>query len=195
MERSKPSERRSTARAFLREKIQPFLYILKEATTAQATPNVSENPLSTVATPAAATTPAASNEVVEERAPLGRLRRRDMDANRSVFSQRVERQVANTGMTEDEARQAVLDRRAARQERLTGLQEEQGLTRRKARGVLRYGDRNRTQQEDGSTAEPDYKRARRVVEMARRKGLNRSEAASILKSRAEKRRAQTDATY
>lgn len=164
-----------SARNFLQNKVDELLDLFTN-TTSRVTPEFADEVLAT-------TTP-----VVSQSAPVERLLRRDMDPDRSIFSQRVERQIANTGMSEEEAQQAILDRRAARAERLANLQEELGLDRRKARGVLRYGNRkNATNQGEGGN-EPNYKRANRVIQMSRRKGLKRAEAASILNSRAATRK-------
>lgn len=174
-----------SARDFLQKKVDELLDLFTN-TRSRVTPDFADEALATTPATTSSTTPPPAP--TDEAAPLGRLLRRDLDPTRSVFSQRVERQMERTGMTEEEAREAVRNRRAEREERLGNLQEELGLSRRKARPILKYGDRNRTKNEDGTTADANYNRARRVIEFARKKGLKRSEAESILRSRGEARR-------
>ena len=170
------AQQNADAFAFLQNKVDKLLDAFSN-TTARITPEYVDDILGT-----SSPTSTASSEPAETTAPVS-IRRRDLDSDRSVFSQRVERQMANTGMDAEEARQAVLDRRAARQERLGNLQEELGLGRRKAARVLRYDNRNKVKNETDPASESDYNRSRRIIEMARRKGLTRAEAAGILGSR------------
>ena len=171
------AKQNADAFAFLQDKVDKVLDAFSN-TTARVTPEYVDEILF-----APVTTSGISSEPAEQSVAPVSVRRRDLDPDRSVFSQRVERQMANTGMDEEEARQAVLDRRAARQERLKNLEEELGLGRRKAARVLRYDNRNKITNEDSTSSEPNYNRSRRIIEMARRKGLTRAEAAAILSSR------------
>lgn len=177
------AQQNADVRAFLEKKVDEVLDLFSKSS-ARATPEFADEILnaSQESVVPVSTEPVAPAEPVT---PIGGIRRRDLDADRSVFSQRLERQMANTGMAEEEARQAILDRRAARQERLKNLREELGLTNRKARGVLRYDRLNRSEDEDGAAAEANYNRSRRIIDMARRKGLTRAEAANILASRVQ----------
>jgi hypothetical protein len=121
-------------------------------------------------------------------------RRRNLSPRSSVFSQRVERQMANNNMDVEAARQAVRDRRAARQDRIQKLQEEFGYSTPQAKKVLRYTTRNAAPVEaDAAPVEPNYNRSRRIIDTSRRKGLTRAEAATILSSRAEARANQAAA--
>lgn len=177
MEFAGTAQENANAFAFLQDKVDKLLDAFSN-TTARITPEYIDEILIKPSAPSVVPT-----DSVEGIARLGRIRRRDLDSDRSVFSQRVERQMENTGMDAEEARQAVLDRRAARKERLKNLREELGITGRKARNVLSYDNRNRATNEDGTSSEANYNRSRRIIDMARRKGLTRSEAADILASR------------
>lgn len=119
----------------------------------------------------------------------GPLRRQDMDPNRSVMVQRVNQQMANTGMTREEARGAVVARRDARQQQLEKIQSEQGVGQRQAKGIMKYGNKTAVAPEGGGPAVANYQLAKRVTQMARNKDLTRKEAAGIIASRKEARKA------
>ena len=82
--------------------------------------------------------------------------------NRSVMVQRVNQQMANTGATREEARGQVVARRDARQQQ------------RQAGGMMKYGNKTAVVPEGGGPAVPNYQSAKRVVQMAKNKGLSRS---------------------
>lgn len=119
----------------------------------------------------------------------GPLRRQDMDPNRSVMVQRVNQQMANTGTTREEARGAVVARRDARQQQLEKIQSEQGVGQRQARGIMKYGNKTAVAPEGGGPAVANYQLAKRVTQMAKNKDLTRKEAAGIIASRKEARKA------
>lgn len=118
----------------------------------------------------------------------GPLRRQDMDPNRSVMVQRVNRQMANTGATREDARAAVVARRDARQQQLEKIQSEQGVGQRQARGIMKYGNKTAVTPEGGGPAVANYQLAKRVIDMAKNKGLTRKEASGVIASRMEARK-------
>jgi len=168
-------------RTFLEQKVKEILDIFNKDTGAEDIQNFADE-LSI------ATSSPSTDAPVEEPGAFERIRRRDLDSDRSIFSQRVERQMEKTGMDQEKARQAVLDRRASREERLEKLIEDFGYKTPKAKRILRYTNLNRPDSEDSSASEPNYNRSRRILDLARRKGLTRAEAASILASREERLR-------
>lgn len=118
----------------------------------------------------------------------GPLRRQDMDPNRSVMVQRVNRQMANTGATREDARAAVVARRDARQQQLEKIQSEQGVGQRQARGIMKYGNKTAVTPEGGGPAVANYQLAKRVIDMAKNKGLTRKEASGVIASRMKARK-------
>lgn len=153
------------------------------------------------ATTPATTTPAATTPAVTATAPnampaattgdatLGRLKRKDMDPNRSVMAQRVEHQMKKTGMTREDAKAAVVARREARQAQIADIQSQYGVGAGQARNIVQYANRNKVAGAEGQPAVANYQLAKRVVQMAKNKGLSRSEAAGVIASRKEKRQA------
>jgi hypothetical protein len=118
----------------------------------------------------------------------GPLRRKDMDPNRSVMVQRVNQQMANTGATREDARAAVVARRDARQQQLDKIQSEQGVGQRQAKGIMKYGNKTAVAPEGGGPAVANYQLAKRVIDMAKNKGLTRKEASGVIASRKEARK-------
>lgn len=118
---------------------------------------------------------------------LGRLRRQDLDPNRSVMAQRVEHQMKKTGMTREDAKATVLARREARQAQIADVQSQYGIGAGQARNVVQYANRNKTTPEGGGPAVANYQLAQRVVRMAKNKGLTRDEAAGVINSRRQAR--------
>lgn len=118
----------------------------------------------------------------------GPLRRQDMDPNRSVMVQRVNQQMANTGATREDARAAVVARRDARQQQLDKIQSEQGVGQRQAKGIMKYGNKTAVAPEGGGPAVANYQLAKRVIDMAKNKGLTRKEASGVIASRMEARK-------
>ena len=114
--------------------------------------------------------------------------------NRSVMVQRVNQQMANTGATREEARGQVVARRDARQQQLEKIQSEQGVGRRQARGIMKYGNKTAVVPEGGGPAVANYQLAKRVVQMAKNKGLSREEAAKVISGRRDARKAANSPT-
>ena len=122
------------------------------------------------------------------------IRRADLDPNRSVMVQRVNQQMANTGATREEARGQVVARRDARQQQLEKIQSEQGVGQRQARGIMKYGNKTAVVPESGGPAVANYQLAKRVVQMAKNKGLSREEAAKVISGRRDARKAANSPT-
>lgn len=141
-------------------------------------------------TPAAtATAPNAMPAATTGDATLGRLKRKDMDPNRSVIAQRVEHQMKKTGMTREDAKATVLARREARQAQIADVQSQYGVGAGQAQNIVQYANRNKVAGAEGQPAVANYQLAKRVVQMSKNKGLSRSEAAGVIASRKEKRQA------
>lgn len=119
----------------------------------------------------------------------GPLKREDMDPTRSVMAQRVERQMAKTGATRADARAAVVVRQDAREQQLKKIESEQGVNRKEAVGIMKYGNKTAVAPEGGGAAVANYQLAKRVVDMAKNKNLTRSEAAGVISSRQKARAA------
>lgn len=133
------------------------------------------------------TTPAATDTTTVGDATLGRLKRKDMDPNRSIMAQRVEHQMKKTGMTREDAKSTVLARRKARQMQIADVQSQYDIGARQARNIVQYANQNKVAGTEGQPAVANYQLAQRVVQMAKNKGLSRNEAAGVIASRREKR--------
>jgi hypothetical protein len=125
---------------------------------------------------------------------LGHLRREDMDPNRSVMAQRVERQMEKTGMTREDAKSAVLARREERQGQIADVRKEYSVGEQRARNIVQYANRNKVAGAEDGPAVANYQLAKRVVEMSRNKGLTRKEAAGVIASRQENRKKSAETT-
>jgi len=103
------------------------------------------------------------------------------------MAQRVNQVMEKTGMTRQDAKSTVVARRDARQQQLTYVKEQYGLGQRQARGVVKYANNNKTAATEGATPTADLATAKRVVQMAKNKGLTRKEAAGVIQGRKQAR--------
>lgn len=117
----------------------------------------------------------------------GRVRRSELDPNKSVFSQRVTRTMEQQGLTREAARQVVTDRRVARKEQMADVQQQFNVGEGRSRNIVRYAKNNPVTPADGTAASPDYGFAKRVVMMARNKGLTKKEAGTVIAGRRQAR--------
>jgi len=168
-------ERTKQSRAKRAEKRQAN----EKAAASVTTPATTDAPANSSTT--ATTTPATGDPT------LGRLKRRDMDPNRSVMSQRVEHQMKKTGMTREDAKAAVVARRVERQGQIAGVQSQYDVGAGQARNIVQYANRNKVAGAEGQPAVANYQLAKRVVQMAKNKGLSRKEAAGVINMRKQAR--------
>ena len=109
------------------------------------------------------------------------------EEKREAFKERIARVKEKTGMTRKDAKGVVTERRDARQKQIADAKEQYGLGQRQARGVVKYANNNKTAATEGATPTADLAKAKRVVQMAKNKGLTRKEAAGIIQGRKEAR--------
>lgn len=132
------------------------------------------------------TTPTATTPTTGD-PTLGRLKRKDMDPNRSVMAQRVEHQMKKTGMTREDAKAAVVERREVRQGQIADVQSQYGIGAGQARKIVQYANRNKVAGAEGQPAVANFALAKRVVQMAKNKDLTRKEAAGVINMRKQAR--------
>lgn len=121
--------------------------------------------------------------------PAGRIRRADLDPNRSVMVQRVDNVMQKTGMNREDAKATVVARREARQAQIADVQSQYGVGAGQARNIVQYANRNKVAGAEGQPAVANYQLAKRVVQMANNKGLSRKEAAGVINMRKQARQA------
>lgn len=102
------------------------------------------------------------------------------EEKREAFKERIARVKEKTGETRKDAKATVMERRDERQKEV--------------RGVVNYANKNKTAATEGAAPTTDYAKAKRVVEMAKRKNITRKEAAGIISSKRDARRAEQPGT-
>jgi len=102
------------------------------------------------------------------------------EEKREAFKERIARVKEQTGGTRKDAKATVMERRDERQKEV--------------RGVVNYANKNKTAATEGAAPTTDYAKAKRVVEMAKRKNITRKEAAGIISSKRDARRAEQPGT-
>lgn len=167
------------------EKRQDFKKRTAEAKAKRDQKPKAEKPVKTTTASTSATT--ASTSATTGDPNLGRLKRRDMDPNRSVMAQRVEHQMKKTGMTREDAKSAILARREVRQGQIADVQSQYGVGAGQARNIVQYANRNKVAGTEGQPAVANFDAAKRIVQMARNKGLTRKEAAGVIEMRKQAR--------
>jgi hypothetical protein len=116
------------------------------------------------------------------------------EEKREAFKERIARVKEKTGETRKDAKATVMERRDERQKEVRGVKKEYDLNKKEARGVVNYANKNKTAATEGAAPTADYAKAKRVVEMAKNKGITRKEAAGIISSRRDARRAEQPGT-
>lgn len=116
------------------------------------------------------------------------------EEKREAFKERTARVREKTNGTRKDAKATVMERRDERQKELRSIKKEYNLSKKEAGGILKYANKNKTSGTEGAAPTADYAKAKRVVEMAKRKNITRKEAAGIIDSRRNARRVEQPGT-